>query len=354
MVTYSGVVDKVFRAVADPTRRGLLDALFEADGQTLGALESRVDMTRFGVMKHLAVLEEAGLVVARRQGREKLHFLNTVPIRLIHDRWVSKYAEPWASSLSRLKTDLEDATMATTSTVSWQNGTAPVAEGMAVFEVFIKATPERVWEAITDPQQRAKYSFGVQTVSDWAPGSGYSSDIPGVIDIASGTNLEVDPPRLLVQTYNALWSDEVRAQGQTRVTWELEQVGSSCRLTVIHDRLPADANSELYGGWPMILSGLKTLLETGELLDTPGVAPVRPAVTSSPAAERSLDVNGGDRIGPVLRQGLGPQSASTAIAALWPGTPLTPPPRRAPAPQIQTRGWAVSTPQVPTSPADSA
>ncbi len=101
-------MDDVFKALADPTRRGLLDALFEDDGQTLGALEGRIDMTRFGVMKHLRVLEEAGLVVTKKRGREKLHFLNPVPIRLVHDRWVSKYAEPWASSLVAMKKDLEE------------------------------------------------------------------------------------------------------------------------------------------------------------------------------------------------------------------------------------------------------
>jgi len=96
------------------------------------------------------------------------------------------------------------------------------------------------------------------------------SRVPGVVDIASGKNIEVEPPRRLVQSFDALWSEDVRAQGTTLVTWEIEPVGSSCRLTVVHDRLPAQANAELYGGWPMILSGLKTLLETGELLDTPG------------------------------------------------------------------------------------
>ncbi len=101
-------MDAVFKALADPTRRGLLDALFEEDGQTLSALEAMVDMTRFGVMKHLRVLEEAGLVATRRRGREKLHFLNPVPIRLIHDRWVSKYAEPWVATLSGLKRTLEE------------------------------------------------------------------------------------------------------------------------------------------------------------------------------------------------------------------------------------------------------
>src|SRR4051794_21753271 len=112
-------MDAVFKALADPTRRSLLDELFREDGQTLGALEGRLPMTRFGVMKHLRVLEEAGLVTTRRQGREKLHFLNPVPIRLVHDRWVSKYAEPWAATLSGLKRHLEDETMNTVTTVSW-------------------------------------------------------------------------------------------------------------------------------------------------------------------------------------------------------------------------------------------
>jgi DNA-binding transcriptional ArsR family regulator len=101
-------MDEVFRALADPTRRSLLDELFKEDGQTLSALEQRLPMTRFGVMKHLRVLEEAGLVTTKRRGREKLHFLNPVPIRLVHDRWVSKYAEPWAAALTGLKKKLEE------------------------------------------------------------------------------------------------------------------------------------------------------------------------------------------------------------------------------------------------------
>src|SRR3954470_19095665 len=193
MVTYTRPVDddRVFRALADPTRRHLLDRLFERDGRTLTELESELEMTRFGVMKHLRVLEEAGLVTTRRSGREKLHFLNPVPIRLVHDRWVSKYAEPWAATLSGLKTQLEDEVMQTVKPVSWAEGTAPVANGTAVFEVFIKATPERIWDAITDPAQRKLYSFGVETNSDWTAGSEYSAGIPGVVDIASGENVEV-------------------------------------------------------------------------------------------------------------------------------------------------------------------
>ena len=159
--------------------------------------------------------------------------------------------------------------MTSNTAVSFARGTAPVAD-TAVFEIYIKATPERIWEAITDPGLRARYSFGVQTTSDWTPGSRYLASVPDAIDIASGENVVVDPPRLLVQTFDALWSDEVRAQGTTRVTWEIEPVADSCRLTVVHDQLPDGANAELYGGWPMILSGLKTLLETGEQLTTPG------------------------------------------------------------------------------------
>jgi uncharacterized protein YndB with AHSA1/START domain len=246
-------MDAVFRALADPTRRSLLDELFEQDAQTLSTLEGRLPMTRFGVMKHLRVLEEAGLVTTRRRGREKLHFLNPVPIRLVHDRWVSKYAEPWAATLSGLKQRLEEKTME------------------KVFEIYIKTTQERLWEAITDSEMRAKYNFGVGVNSDWTPGSRYEGvhpQAPGAL--LEGENLEVDPPRRLVQSFMARWSEQVEAEGTSRVTWEIEPVGDSCRLTVIHDELREDANAELYGGWPMILSGLKTLLETGESLTTPG------------------------------------------------------------------------------------
>ena len=140
----------------------------------------------------------------------------------------------------------------------------------AVFEIYIKTTPERLWEAITDPDLRARYTFGVRVESDWSDGSTYTSSVPGAVDIAVGENIEVDPPRRLVQTMNALWSDDVKAEGTSRITWEIQQVADSCRLTVVHDQLRPNGNGEIYGGWPMILSGLKTLLETGEQLTTPG------------------------------------------------------------------------------------
>ena len=246
------LVDDVFRALADPTRRELLDELFREDGQTLGQLEGRFAMTRFGVMKHLKLLEEAGLVVTRRRGREKLHFLNPVPIRLVHDRWVSKYAEPWVAGLSDLKTRLE----------------RPMEK---VYEIYIRTTPDRLWEAITDPEIRAKYNFGMAVHSDWTPGARMemlAEKAPG--PLGEGEVLEVDAPRKLVHTLTALWGDDVKAEGASRVTWEIEPVGDSCRLVVTHDQLREGANDQLYGGWPMILSGLKTWLESGELLTTPG------------------------------------------------------------------------------------
>src|SRR6202035_1351626 len=244
-------MDAVFRALADPTRRDLLDRLFREDGQTLGALAAGYPMTRIGVMKHLQLLEDARLVVTKRRGREKLHFLNAVPIRLVHDRWVSKYTEPWVATLSDLKHHLEDRTME------------------KVFEIYIKTTPERLWQAITDTEMRRKYNFGAVFKSDWTQGSRLEAYGGGQL-IAEGENLEVDPPRRLVQSFRALWGEDVKSEGTSRVTWEISPVGDSCLLRVTHDQLREGANDQLYGGWPMILSGIKTLLETGEILTTPG------------------------------------------------------------------------------------
>ena len=123
-------------------------------------LRQRLPMTRFGVMKHLKVLEEAGLVLTKKRGREKLHFLNPVPIRLVHDRWVSKYSEPWAAGLSELKRRVEEKTME------------------KVFEIYIKTSPERLWEAITNPELRRKYNFGLGIQSDWTSGSHYEAVSP--------------------------------------------------------------------------------------------------------------------------------------------------------------------------------
>ncbi len=209
-------------------------------------------MSRIAVAKHLRLLEGAGLVVSRRRGREKLHYLNPVPIRLVHDRWVSKYTEPWAAGLAGLKDELEH----------------PMEK---IFEIYIRTTPDRLWEAITDPQIRARYHFGAGIESDWTPGSRYVLGHPGADGpLAEGENLVVEPQHRLVQSMRTMWSEDAEREGTSRVTWEIEPVGDSCRLTVIHDQLSDTAPPELYGGWPMILSGLKTWLETGQSLTTPG------------------------------------------------------------------------------------
>ncbi len=141
-----------------------------------------------------------------------------------------------------------------------------------VYEIYIKTTAERLWQAITDKEMRRKYNFGLIVKSHWTPGSRYEGRPPMASSpiILEGENLEIDPPRRLVQSFRALWSEEVKREGTSRVTWEIEPVGDSCRLLVTHDQLREGANTQLYGGWPMILSGLKTLLETGETLTTPG------------------------------------------------------------------------------------
>jgi uncharacterized protein YndB with AHSA1/START domain/DNA-binding transcriptional ArsR family regulator len=258
-------VDLVFKALADRTRRELLDELFREDGQPLNALVRRFSMTRIGLAKHLQLLEDAGLVVTKRRGREKLHFLNAIPVQLIHDRWVSKYTQGWTSGLADLKHDLEH-------------------DMEKVFEIYIRTTPQRLWEAITNPDIREKYNFGSRVESDWSQGSRYEMAHPAGGLLGEGENLEVDPPRRLVQSMRALWGPEVIAEGTSRVTWEIEPVGDSCRLTVTHDQLRDGANDQLFGGWPMILSGLKTWLETGELLTTPG--------SLMYAGDRSLDGKG--------------------------------------------------------------
>ncbi|WP_067802975.1 ArsR/SmtB family transcription factor [Actinomadura formosensis] len=260
--------DLAFKALGDPTRRFLLDLLFTRDGRTLGELDSEVEMTRFGVAKHLRVLEEAGLVVTRRSGREKLHFLNPVPIRLIHDRWIGKYTERPVAALTDLKTELE------------QTMTEAPAEPrtVRVFRVHIKATPQAIWDAITKPEWAVRYGYRAPIEYDLRPGGtcrGLASEemkAGGAPDvIVDGEVIEADPPRRLVQTWRPLFLGE----DFTRLTYEIEDGGDGvCALTVTHDVTGAPATDaqisgetpEAGGGWSLILSDLKTLLETGEPL----------------------------------------------------------------------------------------
>jgi uncharacterized protein YndB with AHSA1/START domain/DNA-binding MarR family transcriptional regulator len=234
----------VFRALADPSRRLLLDRLFVRDGRSIVDLGGDLEMTRFGVAKHLRILETAGLVSTRRAGREKLHYLNPVPIQQIHERWVSKYSAPWARALSGLKTELE-AEM----------------KPRHVYHVFIRTTPERLWQALTDGDMTSRYFHSSRAESAWTTGSPYAfRSLEGAVEI-EGTVLDIEPPRRLVQTFRFASRDDV----PSKVTWEIEQLGESCRLTLIHefdreDGTFDDVNDPM--GWQFILSGLKTLLET--------------------------------------------------------------------------------------------
>ncbi len=247
-------MDEVFKALADPSRRALLDALFAQDGQSLSALESRLPMTRFGVAKHLKVLEHAGLVTSRKQGRERLHHLNPVPLQQIQERWVSKYAERWSQALIGLKHAIEEETMPDPQT--------------HVYELYIRATPERVWQGITDGDLTRQYYFGSPIASEWTQGARFEMTAPhDPSEIwVEGEVLEIDPPRRLVQSFQAHWDAAMEQETPSRVTWEIEQQGEASRLRVTHEGLTAAAAQQVSGGWPQILSGLKTLLETGEPL----------------------------------------------------------------------------------------
>jgi len=260
--------DLVFKALADPTRRRLLDQLFANDGQTLTRLESAGEMTRFGVMKHLRVLQDAGLVITRRVGREKLHFLNAVPVRLIHDRWIDKFTERHVLALTGLKRELEREMSEAT---------------IKIFEIYIKASAQAVWEAITTPEWTARYGYKALSHYDLRPGgkfevhSNAQMRAMGLADvIIDGEVVEVEAPNKLVQTYRFMFTPENTAEGFTRLTWEVvATAGGFTRLTVTHDLTGAPQAAGMVsskfsgqggGGWNWILSDLKSLLETGENL----------------------------------------------------------------------------------------
>ncbi|MGZ8514317.1 MAG: ArsR/SmtB family transcription factor [Candidatus Limnocylindrales bacterium] len=243
----------VFRALADPGRRILLDRLFERGGQTLGELcEHLPEMTRFGVMKHLAVLEEANLVTTVKVGRAKRHFLNPVPIRLVHDRWISKFAEPVVDALSNLKRRLEHAM-------------DPIDH---VYTMYIKASPERVWRAITDGDDTVRYYYGTRVASYWAVGSSIQYTNPDGSLAADGQVLEIESGRSVTMAFHPRWSPEIAAQGPVRMTWavDAEEDGTS-KVTVTSALVPGtQAEATFRTGNAYIVSGLKTFLETGEPL----------------------------------------------------------------------------------------
>lgn len=245
-----------FRALSDPSRRLLLDRLFERDGQTLGELTGHLPaMTRFGVMRHLGVLEEAGLVTTRREGREKRHFLNPIPIRLVHDRWIGKFAEPVVGAMTRIKSHLEAAAM-----------TSPDH----VYSVYIKAAPERVWRAITDGVETEQYYYGTRVGSDWSKGSRIAYEYPDGSVAADGEILEIEPGRSVTMSFLAHWDPEIEAEGPVRMTWEIEPAGDELsKLTVTTAGAGPRTARDFSGGIVHIVSGLKTYLETGQPMAVP-------------------------------------------------------------------------------------
>jgi uncharacterized protein YndB with AHSA1/START domain/DNA-binding transcriptional ArsR family regulator len=258
-------MDEVFKALADPSRRTLLDSLNARGGQTLTELCSGLDMARQSVSKHLAVLESAKLVTTVWRGREKLHYLNAAPVSEISERWINRYHRRRVSALAGLKRALEDPSM---------------EKPEFVYVTYIRTTPERIWQALTDPSFTARY-WGRTYDTDWAKGSTYGVTQSGVrVDDHEQVILESDPPHRLSYTWNTFstelaevlgWTEQYSAQiareARSRVTFEIEpEDDETVRLTVIHEGFEEGSAmlESVSGGWPRVLSNLKTMLETGE------------------------------------------------------------------------------------------
>ncbi|HEY5987674.1 MAG TPA: metalloregulator ArsR/SmtB family transcription factor [Streptosporangiaceae bacterium] len=259
-------MDDVFRALADPSRRRLLDSLNSRTGQTLRELCAGLDMARQSVSKHLAVLESANLVTTVWRGREKLHYLNAAPISDIAERWINRYHQQRVHALADLKRALEDTTM---------------SKPEFVYTTYIRTTPERLWQALTDPAFTQRY-WDTALETDWQVGSAVTWHNQGVrIADPDQVILESEPCRRLSYTWHTFTPEWARTHGfsdemlatmasgpRSKVTFDIEPHGQVVKLTVIHDGFdPGSTVLELAsGGWPQLLSSLKTLLETGEVL----------------------------------------------------------------------------------------
>lgn len=251
-------VDLVFKALADPTRRLLLDRLRTHDGQTLGQLCEGLDMARQSATQHLGILEAANLVSIRRQGRQKIHHLNVVPLHEIQERWIDAFERPRLRTFSTIKQRAEEAMTNTTDT------TTDSPTKTYVYVTYIHATVETVWDALTDPDTTAMY-WGHRNESDWQPGSTWThvrNDASGTIDI-TGKVVESDPPNRLVTTWAGADGNDPNV---STVTMDLKASGSVVKLTVTHEDLIAAHYRQISGGWPAVLSNLKSYLETGSPL----------------------------------------------------------------------------------------
>jgi DNA-binding transcriptional ArsR family regulator/uncharacterized protein YndB with AHSA1/START domain len=252
--------DEVFRALNDPSRRLLLDALFAEDGQSLGDLSELLpQMTRFGVMNHLSILEEAGLVSTYKAGRRKLHYLNPVPLQLVHERWINKYTERKVRTMTQIKSNLEATTGATTPD--------------HIYQAIINVSPSIVWNAITDGEITEKYFYGTRVESTWEEGAEirYTHPHDGGHVAARGIIVSIDPGNMVEMTFQALWDDDLIAEGPAREIWRVEDFNGATKLTIELYDTPTGSKtySDFTSGFPYIVSGMKTFLETGESLPSP-------------------------------------------------------------------------------------
>ena len=245
----------MFKALDDPSRRLLLDSLFESDGQTLTELTAQLpEMTRYGVMNHLRVLEEAGVVISKKVGRNKHHYLNPVPIREVHDRWISRYTSPLAGGLSRLKQQLEG-----------DNMTAP----SHVYQTYIRCDPAAAWDAIVNGDQTVQYYYGTRVESDFTEAAPIRYLSPDGSVVADGVIIAVDEPRRLELMFHARWDQELSDEGPVRMVWIIDEKNGLTSVTVESYMEPESKTYDNFsGGIPYIVAGMKTLLETGEPLSS--------------------------------------------------------------------------------------
>lgn len=249
-------MDAVFQALSHPARRTLLDLLRQRDGRALNDLEAHLAMSRFGVMKHLRLLEDAKLVVTRKVGREKHHFLNPAPIQQVADRWISRFAAPFVRTMADIKDQLEGRTTVMTE-----------AAPRHVYELYIRAGAQEIWNILTDDAKTPLYQhFNMTSRTDWQVG-GAIEFLMGGRAVIAGEILAFDPPNRLAMSFHARWSPDVAADKPSRVTWEISAAGPhASKLTLVHDGFEGETatSQQVAGGWPETLSRLKTLVETGE------------------------------------------------------------------------------------------
>jgi uncharacterized protein YndB with AHSA1/START domain/DNA-binding transcriptional ArsR family regulator len=248
-------VDEVFKALSDPTRRRLLDALRDKDGLTLTQLEAGLGMTRFGVMKHLRVLEDASLVVTRKGGRFKYHYLNAAPIQEVADRWIAPYRKPFTRFALDLKTQLERV--------------PPMADKPDfVLQTYIRTTQQTLWDALTKGEITTQYYYGGKLETNLKTGGPFRYIGPDGNVLLDGEIVEIDPISRLVSTFIPSWTQKAQP---TRVTFELETVGEAVKFTITHHDYLKTADAGIDNGWPVVVAGLKTLLETGRPLILPSM-----------------------------------------------------------------------------------